>query len=158
ASLEALAGAIESLDGACATAGAAAVYLYPTVDRIASERALRQLEGWTSASLQPAGTGPARLTVSTDLGELDGPMAGVTIISKTQAHDCVLVNQATSSAFLPLVSANDAPVFVRFERSKKPIFLCTSAVAVDIDKPITAGYFDIKPYFCSLVPFVMFTL
>src|SRR5262249_29497630 len=26
------------------------------------------------------------------------------------------------------------------------------------DKPITAGYFDIKPYFCSLVPFVMFTL
>jgi len=75
ASLEAFAAVMRAAEAVRLIEAATAVYLYTTTDRIASETALRQLEGWASASLESLGTGPCSLVVSNDLAELDGPMA-----------------------------------------------------------------------------------
>ena len=133
-----------------------AVYVYPTSDRAASERALRQVEGWTTASLGHVGADPRSIAVSSELGELESPMSGITVKARLQAEDFVLVSFDAKTPVSTLVTVDGTPVFLRFETRGVPIFFCTSAVMVDIDRPVTGEFFDVKDHFCSLVPVAMF--
>jgi len=136
---------------------AAAIYLFANVDRESSQRALRKLEGWETSLLVPVGTETCAFSVSSELGDLDGPMAGITVSARPRAEDCALTLPAdTNGAVAPLLSANGRPVFVRFQHHGVPVFLCTSAAVVNIDQPVAGPFFDIKDHFCSAVPLAMF--
>ncbi len=58
--------------------------------------------------------------------------------------------------FARVISAGDAPVFLRCQHNGAPVFFCTSAQMVDIDQPVVQGFYDVKDHFCSVVPLVMF--
>jgi hypothetical protein len=146
-------------EAAHAIANAAAIYLYPTADRASSERALQRVEGWANACLGAASADRhCSLVVSMDLGELVGPMAGIAVSARPQKEDFVLAGFSSSKtpAFDTLLSADQAPVFIRFEQQGVATFLCTSATMVDIDGPVAGPYFDVKEYFCSVVPLALF--
>ena len=55
-----------------------------------------------------------------------------------------------------LLSIDDTPAFVRFQWHGVPSYLCASVAMMDIDRPLASAYFDVKEYFCSIVPLVMF--
>ena len=156
ASLETFSAAMRAAEAVRVIETATAVYLYATTDRIESETALRQLDGWTSASLENLGTGPCSFVVSNDLAELDGPMAGITVSARSVAENFVLRHTGAGTAVTTLLAAEGAPAFVRFQWRGVPVFLCTSAALVDIDQPVNGAFFDIKDHFCSLVPLAMF--
>lgn len=153
ASVDAFAAAMARPDAARFMSNTAAVYLYATADRIASERALQRLEGWAGASLASLGSRECRLSVSPDLGQLDGPMSGITVSARLQSGDFVLTGLVSG---VTLLRADNAPAFVRLDQQGVPTFFCTSAEMVDIDRPVTGIFFDIKDHFVSLVPLVVF--
>src|SRR5512143_2848278 len=74
ASVEAFAAASSIPAATRALEDAKAIYLYVTADRVASERALRSIDGCGAATLRTAGGDRCSFSVAADLGELDGPM------------------------------------------------------------------------------------
>lgn len=159
-SVKAVAAAMEVKRGANESIlRAAAFYLYSNDERRACERAIQSLCGGTSWSLQevPAGT-VSFIKVSEELVELAGPMAGLEVSAHLGSEDSILVcsEDGQGSGFTTIISANGAPVFVRFQQGGVPGFLCTSPEMVDIDQPVSRGYYDVKDHFCAIVPLVMF--
>jgi len=133
---------------------AGAVYLYPGADAVQSELGLRAIESWSKASLTAASRTKAVLSVSGALKELDGAMSGVTVTAQPGADDFVLTGQLPACD--TLLSIDDTPAFVRFQWHGVPSYLCASVAMMDIDRPLASAYFDVKEYFCSIVPLVMF--
>lgn len=135
-----------------------ACYVYPTDDRETSERALQTLYGDGDVSLQDAATGESRLRVSRDLPDLTGAMTGVEVSLRLRREDAILAGHMLCghSEVKAIVSVGDAPVFVRFEASGLPVYLCASSYMVDIEQGVGPGFYDIKDHFCSAVPLVMF--
>jgi len=155
ASIDAFAAAMRHPTAAHAFSTAHAVYLYADADREVSERALRQLDGWATVSLENASTGACSMSISNDLGDLDGPMAGLAVSARPHPQDFVLASHAGIPAST-LLTVNGSPAFVRCELRGVAVFVCTSATMVDIDQPVGATFFDVKDHFCSLVPLAMF--
>ena len=87
-----------------------------------------------------------------------GPMAGLKLSLRLRSEDAVLAGAPSGgeSMFASVISAGDAPVFVRFQHNGAPVFFCTSSQMVDIDQPVGRGFYDVKDHFCSVVPLVMF--
>jgi hypothetical protein len=135
----------------------AAVYVYTDNDLDASERGLHSLCGNGDFLLRRAPEGVLSLRVSSELADVAGPMAGVEVSSRLRREDNVLVGPVDDeSGFTTVISAGDAPVFVRFHQSGIPIFFCASSYVLDIDETVGPGYYDVKDHFCSVVPLVMF--
>ena len=135
----------------------AAFYVYPGDDRSASERGFQSLCGNTDFLLRQAPAGNLSLRVSRDLTDVTGPMAGLEISSRLRREDSVLVGLAgEESKFATVISAGEAPVFVRFQQSGIPVFFCASSHMIDIDQNVGPGFYDVKDHFCSVVPLVMF--
>ncbi len=136
----------------------AAFYVYPSDDRSASEHALQSLCGDTDVLLREAPTGKVSLTVSSDQKDVTGPMAGLEVSARLRREDNILVGGAAGgeSNFATVISADGAPLFVRFEQNGIPIFFCASSHMVDIDQAVGPGFYDVKDHFCSVVPLVMF--
>jgi hypothetical protein len=158
-SVEAVAAAIEQKRGANhSILQAAAFWVYLNGDRSACERALQSLCEGPSWSLREAPAGAVSLRVSAELEELAGPMAGLEVSARLGPEDSILVGDGASkeSRFTTIISANGAPVFVRFQQDSVPVFLCTSSEMVDIDQPLSRGFYDVKDHFCSIVPLIMF--
>ena len=158
-SVKAVAAAMEVKRGANdSILRAAAFYLYSNDDRGDCERALQSLLGGGSWYLQEAPAGNVSLRVSEELVELAGPMAGLDVSARLGREDSILVGDGAGkgSRFTTITSANGAPVFVRFQRDSVPVFFCTSSAMVDINQPLSRGFYDVKDHFCSIVPLVMF--
>jgi len=135
----------------------AAFYVYTGEDRGASERALQSLCENADLALGHAPEGNLSLRVSRDLADLAGPMAGLEFSSRLRREDSVLLGAfGGEPGFATIISAGGAPVFVRFEQSGIPVFLCTSSHVLDIDQVVGTGFYDVKDHFCSAVPLVMF--
>src|SRR5262249_51781591 len=60
------------------------------------------------------------------------------------------------SGLATIISAGEAPVFIRFQNSGIPVYFCASSHMVDIDQTVDPGFYDVKDHFCSAVPLVMF--
>ena len=136
----------------------AAFYAYPDDKRDLCISAMRALFGDAGLSLQDAPAGNLSLRVSDELADLAGPMAGLKLSLRLRSEDAVLTGGPVGgeSVFATVVSAGDAPVFLRFQHIAAPVFFCTSSHMVDIDQPVDQRFYDIKDHFCSVVPLVMF--
>ena len=135
-----------------------AFYAYADDDRELCVKALQSLSEDPNLSLQGPPSGISNISVSDKLPDLTGPMAGIKFALQLGSDDSVLTGVSASgeSKFATLISAGDAPVFVRYQHHCAPIFLCTSSRIVDLDQPVKQRFYDVKDHFCSLVPLVMF--
>jgi hypothetical protein len=136
----------------------AAFYAYPDDERSLCVSALRSLLGDTKLSLQGAPAGNLSLNVTDELADLAGPMAGLKFSLRLGSEDAVLTGVPTGGEprSAVVISAGDAPVFLRFQSNGASVFVCTSSLMVDIDQPVGHGFYDVKDHFCSVVPLVMF--
>ena len=136
----------------------AAFYAYGEGERSLRAGALQALFGDADLSLQEAPAGDLSLRISNELGDLAGPMAGLRLSLPLRREDAVLAGApvGAESKFVTVISAGDAPVFLRAQRNGVPVFLCTSSQMVDIDEPVGRGFYDVKDHFCSVVPLAMF--
>lgn len=136
---------------------AEALYMYPSDNPTQSSLAFQALSEDSIWALD-RGTSPATVKVAGDYEELTGPMTGLQCPSYMTSGDWVLVpaGKAGGANCQVIVSANEAPVFVRFQLGNVPCCFCTSTEMVDIDQAVGQGFYDIKEHFCSTVPLVMF--
>jgi hypothetical protein len=136
----------------------AAFYAYTDDDLGASLRGLQSLCGPGNFSLQDAPEANLPLRVSSELGDVVGPMAGLEVSSRLKRQDALVVPGTAGGplTFATIISAAGAPVFLRFERNGAPIFFCASSFVLDIDQTAGPGFYDVKDHFSSVVPLVMF--
>ena len=135
-----------------------AFYAFLDDERSLSLSALQSLFGDPNLSLQDAPAGNISLHVSDREPDMAGPTAGLNLSLRLGSEDAVLTGLPVGeeSKFTKIISVGDHSVFVRFQHDGIPIFFCASSQMVDIDKPITRGFYDVKDHFCSAVPLVMF--
>src|SRR6266581_7126826 len=117
-SIRAVAATIEQCEGANPPAlRPAAFYEYADDQRSLCVRALQSLLGDTNLSLHEAPAGNLPLSVSDELADLAGPMAGLKFSLRLGSEDAVLTGVPTGgeSMFAAVISAGDAPVFFRFQ-------------------------------------------
>jgi hypothetical protein len=136
----------------------AAFYAYADDERGLCVSALQSLFADANLSLQEAPPGNLTVSVSDELGDLAGPMAGLKLSLRVRREDAVLtgIPACGQSTIATVISAGGPPVFLRFQHNGIPVFLCTSSQMVDIDEPVGQGFYDVKNHFCSVVPLVMF--
>jgi hypothetical protein len=135
-----------------------AFYAYADDDRGLCSRALQNLFSDATLSLQDAPAGSCPVSISNELADITGPMAGLKLSAQLSKDDGVLRGVPTDGQLRSstVISAGDAPVFVRFQHNLAPIFFCTSSQMTDIDEPVGSGFYDVKGHFCSVVPLLMF--
>jgi hypothetical protein len=158
-SVRVVAAALKQWQGSSAPAlPPAAIYAYSDDERSLSTRALQSLLGNPNFSLQDAPTGTLSLRVSDDLADLTGPITGLTLSLRLGNEDAVLSGTQTGGEFMfaSVISAGNAPVFLRFRSNGLPVYFCTSSQMVDMEEPVGPGFYDVKDHFCSVAPLVMF--
>ena len=102
-------------------------------------------------------SGEIRLSISKEQPALTGPMTGLAVTARATHSLVAVAKEATESwSFESLITAGDAALFARLCLDGASIYFCGSTAIVDIDKPIHAGYFDVKDDFCDMVPLVLF--
>lgn len=134
----------------------AAIYAYPSIRGEAGEALnVLGLSGWSFAE---APGGAASVRVCGNHRDFTGPMSGVVASVTLAPEDRILVRNAVEpgTEVEPIVTADGAPVFVRFHLDGVPAFVCASALMVDVDEPVARNYYDVKDHFCAAVPLVMF--
>lgn len=136
----------------------AAFYAYADDERSLCASALRSLFGDAGLSLHDAPERNLSLCVSEELADLAGPMTGLKFSLRLRSEDAVLFGAPAGGGLrcATVISAGDAPVFLRSEHNGVPVFLCMSSQMVDIDEAIGQGFYDVKDHFCSVVPLVLF--
>jgi len=120
--------------------------------------ALQAMLGDVNLSLQEAPSCNLPVSVSGELFNLAGPMAGLNLSLRLRSEDAVLTGAQAGRelSFEAVISVGNAPVFLRFQHNGSPVFLCTSSHMPDIEQPVGQGHYDVKNHFCSAVPLVMF--
>lgn len=138
------------------SAAPAAFYVYSNNEDCTG--ALRFLVRDTQVSLKRATECKISLSVSDSMAKLTGPMSGLSVSANLSPEDAIVANVPVgrSEEFMPIISSDAGPVFLRFDREGVPVYLCASSHIVDINQPLTEGHYDVKTHFCSAVPLVMF--
>ncbi len=148
---------LEDRDGSVSLLETAeAVYLYTTDDVPSCTKALRSLPVIRDGSLKSHFPDSVRLSVSSDFPDLTGPMTGIQVSTRLGEHDYVFVPGSGNLQFVPIISADNAPIFLMIRLKDTPCFIVTSSRMVDLDAPLTERYYDIKADFCSALPLTMF--
>jgi hypothetical protein len=143
-------------DGARLVGSAGAVYVYSTEDRSFCEKALESLLEFPISYREKPYDESVLLTVTSDFPDLTGPMTGVELSTSPGQPDFAFLPAGEGSKFISLITAGRMPVFSVSRIGSTPIFFAASDQIVDLDAPITEGYYDIKKDFYSAVPLVMF--
>ena len=135
-----------------------AYYAYLNDDQRGNEQDLRFLCEDSELSLRQGSTGTVSVRVSRQLANEAGPMAGLAVSLRLRREDVVVVGSVDrpDSRTDTIISAEDAPLFIRFQRNGVPVFFCASSYMVDIEQTVGPGFYDVKDHFCSVVPLVMF--
>jgi hypothetical protein len=133
-------------------------YAYLDEDRTLCVSALQSLTGDAKPSLEDAPSDNLPLQISDELADFAGPMAGLTLSLQLTSEDGLLtgIPAVGDAMFTSIIVARDAAVFVNFRHDGASIFFCATSRVVDIDSPVSRGFYDVKEHFCSAVSLVMF--
>lgn len=134
----------------------AAFYAYFDDEREACVRAMELLAGTGPCSLQEPPAEKLPIWISDSLTELAGPMAGLRFSAQLSTDDPLPGLPRSGANYEAIITAGNAPVFVRLQHQGASVFLCSSSRMVDIEEPVTRGFYDVKEHFCCAVPLVMF--
>lgn len=135
---------------------AAVFYAYLDDERDACQRAIGSLLESGDCSLQEPPAEKLPIWISDRLAELAGPMAGLKFSARLTTDDAIPSLPCRGADYEAIITAGNAPVFVRLQCAGASVFLCTSSRMVDLREPVTGGFYDVKEHFCSAVPLVMF--
>ncbi len=139
------------------TRSTAAIYLYASEDAAdCDENILRFVTGITNGVLKKAQNRPICLTVSDAFPDLTGPMTGIQVKTRLGKNDFIFHSGNSSAQLTSIISAGEETVFFQVQLNGIPCFISTSSHFIDIDAPLTQGFYDVKPHFCSVVPLILF--
>lgn len=155
-SIRALATALGHQSNDSRSISPSAFYAFVDDQRSLCLSALRSLLGHAEVALEEPADGALSMRISGDFADLAGPMAGLDFPLRLNKEDALLTGVSATADFLPVISAGDSPVFVRFKHQAGFVFFCTSSQMVDIDQLVPKGFYDVKQHFCAVVPLVMF--
>ena len=129
------------------------VFVYAGDDSETLQKLLRRLTGDDGAVLD---TGVGDIAVSNQLGGFCGVMAGVRVSASKANVDASLVLNTEKGNAINIISLGPGAVFLKLEYQGVPIFLSTSREIIDIDAELAAQNFDVREYFLSAVPLVLY--
>jgi hypothetical protein len=131
-----------------------AIFCFAGTSRADSEKALRKLAGSAQISLNELSAGDYRIAVSRDVAEFTGPMAGLVFPARHKQEGSALAGVSVGCE--PIITSDDAPLFVRIKIGSAALYFSTNSECVNIDEPVGRSYYDVKDHFHSVVPLVMF--
>jgi hypothetical protein len=100
--------------------------------------------------------GRADLAVSHQLRNFCGVMTGVRLTATSRKSNDGLILSPYNRNVINIISTGDAAVFAKFEHNGVPIFLSSSSEIIDIDAELKSQNFDVREYFLSAVPLVLY--
>lgn len=134
---------------------ASSVYIFGFQNTPLCVGLLRYLTSARDAGIQKSGVSEARVSVTSDLPELCGPMAGLQVAVKMTARDTCFGFPAKTEGWRSIIAATCGEIFVSATRNGVPLYLSSVSEIIDINSPSTR-FFDVKDYFFSAVPVVMY--
>lgn len=134
---------------------ARSIYVFGFSDTPQCLELLRYLTGATEASVQKSGLSETRVTVTSDLPSLCGPMSGLQIPLKPAEPDTWFVFPKNSNGCLQIISAPCGEIFLSATRDSVPFYLSAGPKIIDINEPANK-FFDVKESLSSAVPIVMY--
>jgi hypothetical protein len=134
---------------------ARSVYLFGFMDTPHCLKLLSYLTGATEASVQKLQVSGFRVTVTSDLPSLCGPMSGLQIPVKLAEPDSWFVLPTNSDRSLGIISAPCGELFLSATRDSVPFYLSAASQIIDINEP-ASKFFDVKENLSSAVPIVMY--
>ena len=96
------------------------------------------------------------LTVSDNLNDFCGVMAGVRVNANTANTGSNFVLNTVDGDLINIISLGDGAVFLKVEYKGVPVFLSTSREIIDIDAELATQNFDVREHFLSAVPLVLY--
>jgi hypothetical protein len=96
------------------------------------------------------------LTVSDNLNDFCGVMAGVRVNANTANTGSNFVLNTVDGDLINIISLGDGAVFLKLEYKGVPVFLSTSREIIDIDAELATQNFDVREHFLSAVPLVLY--
>jgi hypothetical protein len=134
---------------------ASSVYIYGFQDTTLCRELFRFLTSAADGEIRKPIAPEARLSVTSDFPEMCGPMSGICASVKLAETDSYFDLQQQAVGWQSIVTANCGGMFISAVRSGVQFFLNSCSDTIDINSPATK-YFDVKEYFCSAVPIVMY--
>lgn len=134
---------------------ASSVYVYGFQETTQCTKLLHFLTNAADGEIRKLRGLELRLSVTTDFPEMCGPMSGIQATVKLTVKDFCFDVQPAASGFQSIITANCGEIFVSGIRSGVRFFLNTCSEIIDISSP-AKEFFDVKEYFCSTVPIVMY--
>lgn len=116
---------------------------------------LSYLTSARDAGIQKSPVPEARVSVTSDLPDLCGPMAGLQVPVKMAEKDSCFGFPTKNDGWRSIIATTCGEIFVSAIRDGVPIFLSVVSETIDINAPATK-FFDVKEYFASAVPAVMY--
>jgi hypothetical protein len=134
---------------------ASSVYVYGFQETIQCTRLLRFLTNSVDGGIRKHIGPEARFSVTSDFSEMCGPMSGIQAYVKPTEKDYCFDVQPETSGYQSIITANRGEIFVSVIRGGVRFFLNACSDIIDISSP-AKKFFDVKEYFCSTVPIVMY--
>src|ERR1039458_8454647 len=128
-------------------------FVFPGGDLVSLEELAKLITGDANASLAQISQG-AVWDVSDQVPDFCKSMSGVRVTATNDAGIALVFDAAKSNAAKIITTENGA-AFVRLEFQSAPVFLSTVGI-VDVDAPLPARVFDIRPHFLAAVPVVLY--
>lgn len=135
---------------------AESMYIYGFDETEASKKLLRLLTGDPQANIRHNHLAQSRISVTSNLPEVCGPMSGISVSGLTLDSRLVFGVARNCKDCQSLIATSDGDVFLKTLRWGLPIFISVSGANLDIEAPVKGNFFDIKDYFCAAVPPVLY--
>ncbi len=120
------------------------------------EKVARVLTGDAGAMLAEMAGRPGDFVVSRELPEFCRAMSGVRVAAPEAIAGTRVALHTSHANSVKIISIGASASFLRLQYQKTEVFLSTSGDILDIDTELANGVFDVRAYFLSAVPLVLY--
>jgi hypothetical protein len=120
------------------------------------EQVLHFLTNASGAQIRRGASGNSLVSISKDWVEFCGPMSGLEVSSVRNETGLSFLVPGTGRERRTLITVEREDVFFETFAGGRSVFAAVAAIDIDITAPVAGRYFDIKHYFLSAVPIVMY--
>ena len=131
-------------------------FVYAGEDPELLQMLARVLAGDAGAVLREIDSGAEELEVTDDLRSFCGVMSGVRATVPKAEIAASLLLHASGANTINVISAGRGATFLKMQYKGIPVFLSTCNRIIDIDAKLAAANFDVRNYFLSAVPLVLY--
>ncbi len=132
------------------------VFVYAGSDAAVLEAVLRKVTGDARAVVQEASWSPGNFSVSDELDEFCGVMAGLRIEAAEPGADAKLAFYRRSATAADVISRGNGAALVRANHDGVPVLLSTCPAVIDLDCKLATGLFDLREHVLTALPVALF--